>query len=84
MACGLPVVATRCGGPESFVNQENGILCSINDVSGMAEALLSIINNYNQYNHKEIADNCQRRFGAYTIAHQLTQIFEETIKHFNK
>ena len=84
MACGLPVVATRCGGPESFVNQENGILCSINDVSGMAEALLSIINNYNQYNHKEIADSCQRRFGADTIAHQLTQIFEETIKHFNK
>lgn len=84
MACGLPVVATRCGGPESFIHQENGVLCSVNDVSEIAEALLSVIHNYSQYNHKEIADGCQRRFGAHTIAHQLTHIFEDTIKHFNK
>ena len=26
MAAGLPVIATRCGGPEDFVNEDNGIL----------------------------------------------------------
>ena len=31
MAAGLPVIATRCGGPEDFVTEENGILIPVDD-----------------------------------------------------
>lgn len=33
MSCGIPVVSTRCGGPEDVVNSKNGILCAINEES---------------------------------------------------
>ena len=33
MSCGIPVVSTRCGGPEDVVNSKNGILCEINEES---------------------------------------------------
>jgi len=46
MACGLPVISTRCGGPEqTVVHGENGFLVPIRDANSMAEALLSLLQN---------------------------------------
>jgi len=43
MSCGLPVLSTRCGGPESIITDESlGLLCDINEVS-FAEGLKKII-----------------------------------------
>ena len=40
MACGLPVVSTRCGGPETFVIPgKTGFLVDVNDESQLADAL---------------------------------------------
>ena len=44
MSCGIPVVSTRCGGPEDVVNSKNGILCEINEESlfdSMKEAMIN-------------------------------------------
>jgi glycosyltransferase involved in cell wall biosynthesis len=42
MACGCPVVSTRCGGPEEFVlNGETGLLVGF-DVDEMADAIATI------------------------------------------
>lgn len=41
MACGVPVISTRCGGPESVITHgENGLLVPTNDPEAMAEAIL--------------------------------------------
>jgi glycosyltransferase involved in cell wall biosynthesis len=43
MACGCPVVSTRCGGPEEFVlNDETGFLVDADPVE-MADAILRIL-----------------------------------------
>lgn len=43
MACGLPVVATRVGGiPEVVIDGENGLLCAVDDIDGLAAALLGL------------------------------------------
>lgn len=40
MSCGLPVVSTKCGGPEDFVIEGvNGFLCKNNDAEDMAKKL---------------------------------------------
>ena len=31
MSCGIPVVSTRCGGPEGIINAETGVLCEENN-----------------------------------------------------
>jgi len=44
MACGLPVVSSRCGGPEEFVRQgETGSTVDVGDARGMADALIAIL-----------------------------------------
>ena len=44
MACGTPVVATRCGGPESvLVDGETGFMVPLNDDAAMAERLIQLL-----------------------------------------
>jgi glycosyltransferase involved in cell wall biosynthesis len=44
MACGLPVVATRCGGPEGILtNEVNGLLVGRDDEQGLAAALRGLL-----------------------------------------
>jgi len=48
MACGLPVIATRSGGPLSFVNTEqgapNGWMVGVDDESELAAAMVEAVN----------------------------------------
>ncbi len=39
MACGIPVVATRCGGPEEILNLDTGILVPPADPVGLADGI---------------------------------------------
>ncbi|NND81205.1 MAG: glycosyltransferase family 4 protein [Gammaproteobacteria bacterium] len=43
MACGVPVVSTRCGGPESYIDSgRNGVLCE-HDAGVVADAVLQLL-----------------------------------------
>lgn len=44
MACGVPVVATRCGGIEELVREERtGFLRPVGDIHGLAEAAIRLL-----------------------------------------
>ena len=40
LACGTPLVITRCGGPEEFVTPEDGVMVPADDPSALAEGIL--------------------------------------------
>lgn len=83
MACGLPVIATRCGGPEEFVTDKNGLLVPVDNVDKLAEAIKYMFHHYQEYDRKAIADNCQARFSSKVIAKQLTRIFEDVVAKYS-
>ena len=76
---GVPVIATICGGPEEFINENNGILVPPDDLDAMSEALKSMFNNYKKFNRDEISQECKNSFSPTVIANELTEIFEEVI-----
>lgn len=80
LACGLPIIATDCGGPKDIVKIENGLLIPNEDVDALGNAILYMVKNINRYDRKSIAEDCQIRFAPEVIAKRLTTIFEETIK----
>lgn len=79
MACGLPIIATRCGGPEEFVNEKNGLLVPVDDVDALVAAIKQMYEHYQDYDRQAIADDCKAHFSSEVIAKQLTDIFEGVI-----
>lgn len=80
MACGLPIIATDCGGPRDIVTESNGLLIPNEDIDALGKSILYMVKNINKYDRKAIAEDCQVRFSPEIIAKQLTQIFKKTIK----
>lgn len=84
LACGLPVIATECGGTADFMNEDNGITCPVDDVKGLANCISYMMNHYQEYNQIKIAEDCQNRFSSEAIGKQLEGIFEEVIRKNKK
>lgn len=70
MACGKPVIATRCGGPENIVNPRVGILAEAGNVDEIAEAMKKMRHNYAQYDPVEIRKLCIDRYGQDRVKFQ--------------
>lgn len=81
MACGKPVIATRCGGPEDFVTDEVGILIPPKDVEALAKALMQMLDHFEAFNSSAIARYAQERFSHKTVGALLHSIYEGLIPH---
>lgn len=79
MACGKPVIATACGGPDDFVSPDNGLLVPVEDVSALAEALKRMMVSYAQYDASKIRESVQSRFSSQAIADRLEQVYKSII-----
>jgi glycosyltransferase involved in cell wall biosynthesis len=80
LALGLPVIATRCGGPESIVRKEDGILVPVDDVESLGKAMREIYENLTKYDKMKIRESCRERFSEKAIAKKLIKIYEEVIE----
>lgn len=76
---GKPVIATRCGGPESIVNQENGLLCAAGDVDALSKAMLEIKETYETYDQQQIRHSALASYGSVPFGKQLVHKYEEVL-----
>lgn len=78
LASGIPIVSTRCMGPEEYINDECGILCNIGDPNDMAEAILKCYNKkYNPKKLREIALN----FDKEVVIRKTIKLYKKAIKN---
>lgn len=82
MAAGLPVIATKCGGPEDFVTKETGVLINVNNDKQLYEAMYSMIKNIDKFNRKYISEYAKEKFSSESISNQLTGIYREVLNEF--
>lgn len=83
MACGLPVIATRCGGPESFVNEDNGVLIPVDEEGALISAFREMAANIDRYNKKEVASMASDNFSPEAIADKLVDVYTSLLKNCN-
>lgn len=79
MACGLPVIATRCGGPEGFVTPDVGCLVPQSDEIALATAIHDVFVNYHRFDGNKIRSYVVRRFGSDAVAKKLITIYERVV-----
>lgn len=76
LAQGLPVIATRCGGPESIVNQSNGMIVDVENQQSLTDALISLYENRHLYHPQTLRENALNEFGEKTVINQIIKIYE--------
>jgi glycosyltransferase involved in cell wall biosynthesis len=74
-ACGRPVIATRCGGPETIVTPENGVLVGVGDLEGIAGALRFLFENARAYDAAAIRRQTIERYGREAVVARLEAVY---------
>jgi glycosyltransferase involved in cell wall biosynthesis len=73
LATGMPVISTRCGGPEEIVEADLGLLVERDNEEALTEAMLSMTARC--YSEQKLRDRAMSRFSFETVARQLFQVY---------
>lgn len=79
MASGLPVIATRCGGPEHFIKKEQGLIIEKNNIDKLAGAMKNIYKNIDSYDNEKISKMTVEQFSPESVAEQITEVYKEVL-----
>lgn len=75
LGSGIPVVATRSGGPEGIVGPDDGVLCEPGDPAALADAIGQVAERRRDFSSGAIASRACERFGRERVASQLVQLY---------
>jgi len=81
MSMGLPVIATRCGGPEEFVDNNNGILLEIEKIDQSAQAINEMVVRVrsNYYNSEHIRKKILNTFSKRAVIRKLSGVYDAVL-----
>jgi glycosyltransferase involved in cell wall biosynthesis len=79
LACGLPVISTRCGGPQDIVTKEAGILVPVNDPVALGHAMAGMIVNASTYNPAKLNEYARRHFSPQVYVSRLNTLFSDLV-----
>ena len=72
LLCGIPVISTKCGGPESFLNDETGILIDRDNKNQLIKAMKAMITDYDKYEAEKLKSRAHQ-FSMDTIGEKINQ-----------
>lgn len=79
IACGKPVIASRCGGPEFIVNNENGLLVDPHAPQQLASAMEQMMEHYHRYHAGKIRNDFMNRFSSGIICKKIRSLYQAVV-----
>ena len=83
MAKGLPVIATKSGGPETFLLPEHGLLVEKENVKELSDAMVHMKEHHGDYDSRQIREFCYNHFSQDVIATQIINVYKRVISGRN-
>ncbi len=80
MATGLPVIATRSGGPDSIVTEKTGLLIDTENSEQLAGAMGKMIRDHLSFSADKIRADALKRYGQSAVMEQYNQLFLRTME----
>lgn len=77
MACGVPVVTTQSGGPESIITDEVGYLSEVGDIQTFAVNMKRVITEYGRFDPVALHSMAKHKYSEDVIASELIRHFRE-------
>jgi glycosyltransferase involved in cell wall biosynthesis len=75
LACGTPVVATRCGGPEDVVTESVGKLVPKEDPSSLAQAMEAVLEQRQRYDRQVLRNYIADHFSWSRVSEQTIELY---------
>lgn len=79
MACGKPVLATACGGPQDIVRENSGFLVPPGNIPALVKGLENMLSSLENYDPEEIRKYAIRNYSPGAVAKRLIEIYEEIL-----
>jgi len=79
LALGKPVIATRCGGPESIITPEVGYLVQKNSVEQLSKVMSDLYENKERFVAENIRKYCATNYSEGSVIRQLGKIYKEAL-----
>lgn len=79
LALGRPVVVTRCGGPEEFVNERSGRIVDPQDPAQLARAIHQVGQVLPSFAPHKLAATVTARFSIDTVARELESVYHSAL-----
>jgi L-malate glycosyltransferase len=79
MACGVPVVSTRCGAPETLLDDTVSITVPSEDPKAMAEAILTMSNSIEKYKREYIREFVVRNYSKKKVSSKMIMAYHKAI-----
>lgn len=76
LACGTPLVVTRCGGPEEFVGPEDGVMVEADNPTAFANGILEALAQRDSFDGRSISSRVVARFGRDAWCDQAMALYE--------
>ena len=75
IAHGIPVLVTRCGGPEEYVSDQVGIVVERNDEAGLARGMIRMIEGFREYHSDRLRRYAGDRFGHESVGRTICRMY---------
>ena len=82
LACGTPVVATRCGGPEEIVNEQVGVLVPPEDPEALAQGIRHVLDHRTDYDPARLRAHALENFGLDSVGRRIEDLYNRALEPF--
>lgn len=79
LACGLPIITTKCGGPEDFYEEKLGYIIPKGDMQALSIAMSDMVINYDRFKKDEISKYIKEKFSKKVIIEKIREVYLEII-----
>ncbi len=80
ISCGKPIVSTKCGGPEDYINNSNGIIIKDFEISSIIESIKWMINNFSEFKPEKIRDTITSNYSYNMYQQRIEELLSSEIK----
>jgi glycosyltransferase involved in cell wall biosynthesis len=84
LACGTPVVATRCGGPEDIVTDAVGILVPPEDPEALAQGIEQVLERRSAYDPSALRAYALGKFRLEAVTARLVDLYRQAVLDHRK
>lgn len=79
MACGLPLIATRSGGPDHIVSEKTGLLCTPGDAQSLCLAMQKMCMQYHLYDKEMIRALCVSKYSLEAVSARYAELYTKLL-----